>query len=41
MKGLTLIVLSLLGPVAFQAAAATLEHEGIAYTYVPETGEAT
>lgn len=41
MKGLTLIVLSLLGPVAFQAAAATtLEHEGITYTYIPEGGQA-
>lgn len=41
MKGLTLIVLSLLGPVTFQAVAATtLEHEGITYTYIPEGGQA-
>lgn len=41
MKGSTLIVLSLLGPVTFQAAAATtLEHEGITYTYIPEGGQA-
>ncbi len=42
MKGLCLFLISALGPVAFHAAQAkTLEHDGITYTYIPETGQAT
>lgn len=40
MKGLSILLFALLVPVAYQwADARTLEHDGITYTYIPETGQ--